>query len=77
LDAEASRVAPLTRPLFSDALFIVQQWPVINTHGFVVAADFFKLGCQGLQATLADAQLIERHLQLALYLVVMSLQFLY
>lgn len=46
------------------------------THGFVIAADFLELGRQRLETTLTDAQLVQGHLQLALHLVVMSLQFL-
>lgn len=46
------------------------------THRFIVATNFFKLGSQGLQTALADAQLVECDLQLALYLVVVGLQFL-
>lgn len=47
-----------------------------DSYGFVVAANFLELGSQRLETALADSQLIEGHLQLALNFVVVGLEFL-
>lgn len=53
-----------------------QQSGNTDTHGFIIAANLLELGRQRLETALTDAQLVQGHLQLALHLVVVGLQFL-